>query len=109
MPIYKTRSGKWKIENVPGTCDTKEECTKRLQAIKASQARRSRMQAEPMTKSSILDLILKKIEKNESLTKRQVNILGEELGLSEVHKMGNGYHPGKTHEQFLKAMKVKLQ
>lgn len=46
MPIRKLPNGKWKIDNTPGTCDTREECVKRLQAIKASQSSEMKYQKE---------------------------------------------------------------
>lgn len=54
MPIRKLTNGKWKIDNTPGTCDTREECVKRLQAIKASKSskmkRVSKEETEDFTK-----------------------------------------------------------
>lgn len=37
MPIYKTKDGKYKIQNVPGTSHTLEKAKERLRAIKARQ------------------------------------------------------------------------
>ena len=39
MPIYKSKSG-WKIENTKGTSGTRKQAVKRLQAIKANQAKK---------------------------------------------------------------------
>ncbi len=41
MPIRKVKGG-FKIDNVKGTSKTKEAATRRLRAIKASQARRGK-------------------------------------------------------------------
>ena len=42
MPIYKLKSGRYKIKNVKGTSPTKVAAIKRLRAVKASQARRGK-------------------------------------------------------------------
>ena len=40
MPIYKTKSGKYKIKNTKGVSKTRKQALRRLRAIKANQKRK---------------------------------------------------------------------
>jgi hypothetical protein len=40
MPIYKTKSGKYKIKNTKGISKTRKQALRRLRAIKANQRKK---------------------------------------------------------------------